>query len=87
MTYAIAKIAKAQLETSANVASAALSAIPGVGTGLMGLTPDSVRATAEWQNARRSYERAWSALRAFNGRFVKTYAEEIRAERDARQAA
>lgn len=50
----------------------------------MGLTPERVRSTPEWQAAKRAYELAANRLRNFNEHFVKKYAKEIRADRRAR---
>lgn len=49
-------------------AGAALNAFP---KGHLGLTPDSVKATPEWKAAKQDYERAFSALRAFNAHQYK----------------
>lgn len=82
MNYQQAKARKAELEAAQHEASRALSAISGGGP--MGLTPDHVKTTPEWQARRVSWDRAWTALRAFNGWYVKTFAAEIKAERRAR---
>lgn len=52
-----------------------------------GLTPDHIKATPEWRAARARYDSAFAALRAFNQRFVKAFARELRAERLARAEA
>ena len=44
-------------------AAAALAAFP---RGPMGLTPDSVKASPEWQAAKAAWTEAFSALRAYN---------------------
>lgn len=55
---------QARLETAWRAAGDALKGFP---KGAMGLTPDSVKASPEWQAAKRAYESAFAALRAFNG--------------------
>ena len=51
-----------------------------------GLTPDSVRQTAEWQSAKRNYDLAVSNLRNFNASYVKKYKKELTKERKERIA-
>jgi hypothetical protein len=85
--YEAAKKRGADLEAKHNAATDALHSVPGHGSGPMGLTPDHVRATPEWQSAKRAAEKAFSALRNHNGDFVKHFAKEYKAERDARRAA
>jgi hypothetical protein len=82
---------RAALDRAASRASARLRAIPGVGSGAMGLTPDSVKARPDYREALASYRAAESALRQFNGAFAKRFARQsaarIRAEREAKAAA
>jgi hypothetical protein len=82
--YAIAKQVKAQLEIECGLASQALRAIPGIGSGPMGLTPDAVKATPEYREAKARSDATFAALRNFNGKFVKLFAAEIKAERRAK---
>lgn len=86
MTFAVAKAAQAAIEDEWNRAGAALRAIPGVGTGPMGLTPDTVRALPEYRAVKLAYDSAFARLRAFNGAFVKAYGRELREERNARRS-
>ena len=79
--------AKAALEANLAAAGKVLGAIPGVGTGPMGLTPDEVKFSPEYRNAKKAVDAAFAALRNFNGKYVKVFKNEIRAERDARRAA
>lgn len=69
-------------------ASECLNAIPGIGSGPMGLTPDAVRATPEFQTANLRYQKAFSALRAINSvltsKFKKRYTAHARAKREAK---
>ena len=85
MSFAAAKAVQAELERARNDASRALNAIAGVGTGAMGLTPSSVKASPEYRAARRAYDQRHADLAAFNARFVKQYATELAAERAARR--
>lgn len=51
------------LETTVNECSKALRAFP---KGAMGLTPNWVKASTEYQTAKANYVRAFAALRQFN---------------------
>lgn len=84
MSYAIAKAVQAELERARDDASRALTAIPGIGSGAMGITPDCVKARPEYRAARRAYDQRHADLAAFNARFVKQYSTELAADR-ARQ--
>lgn len=81
LPYAIAKATQAHLHAATSAAQTALKAIPGVGTGTMGLTPDSVKTSAEYRLAKSALDAAFTAERAFNSTFTKQFAKEIRAER------
>jgi hypothetical protein len=50
----------------------------------MGLTTDEAKASTRYRYAREGYRVAFTRLQNFNRRFVKLYANEIRAERAAR---
>lgn len=63
--------AQAAIEARVRAASATLKAIPGVGMSEMGLTPDAVKQSPEYQEASRRYRMAFEALRAFNKRHLK----------------
>lgn len=81
-SFAQLKIEQSRLEAIATDTGKALRALSGGGP--MGLTPDSVRATPEWQAASKAYAQAFYALREFNMANVKKFAKDIRAERRAR---
>ena len=81
MTFAQGKAIQASLEADVKNHSVTLWAFP---RGAMGVTPDSVKATPEWQTAKRNYAVAFSKLRAFNSEFIKTFKRELTAERNAR---
>lgn len=85
--YIVAKAAKAQIEERVTRTSKILRAIPGVGSGPMGLTPDAVRASPEYRIAKAEFDAAFAALQTFNQRFHKAFATEIKAERCARDKA
>lgn len=86
VTYPMARQIRDRIQAEAETAGARLRAIPGVGSGQIGLTPDSVKATAEYQSARAAWETAFERLRAFNGEYCQRFKREIRAERDAMRA-
>lgn len=81
------RAARDSLERCARVASARLDAIPGTGSGPMGLTPACVKAKPEWQEAHCAYSQAHNALRELNGRCVKLFKRELAQERAERRAA
>lgn len=82
--YVSAKTQRDALQAEVDRTGAALRALSGGGA--MGLTPDDVKASPEWQAAKRAYDAAFAALRQFNQRFTKDFAQDIRAERRARDA-
>ncbi len=84
MAYAIARDG---IEARLRAASARLNAIPGIGSGPMGLTPDSVKQSAEYREARATYDDLHKLLGRLNARNVKRFAPELRAEREAARAA
>jgi len=79
--YTIARATKIELERATREASARLDEIRGTERGVMGLTPDHIKRTPEWKEARRLYDVAFQALRKFNADFNKRYADEIREDR------
>ena len=86
MDYQTAKAYQQQLEQVEKAASDKLNAINGIGTGPLGLTPDSVKSTPEYQQASKEYSAAFQALRNFNGWFTKQFKKEYAADRKARRA-
>jgi len=84
MTFEQAKAIRDQLDAAAAAAGRAIKAVPGVGTGPLGLTPDAVKASPEWRAARAAYDTAAAKLRGFNMFFTRQFARELRAERRAR---
>lgn len=80
-TFEEAKAESDLLEQEEHAAGAALNAFP---RGPMGLTPDAVRATIEYKNAKTRWGKAFKALQCFNVTFVKQFAKELREERKRR---
>ena len=58
-------------ETRYQAAAKALKAIDGVGSGNMGLTPDSVKSSPEYRLAKGRLDRAFQDLRRVNAKVVK----------------
>lgn len=85
--YAVFKTVAAELTHEMEAASAILHAIPGVGSGTTGLTPDTIKATSEYKNARRALDAAVRALQDFNGKYAKHFSKEIRADISAQRLA
>ena len=86
-SYEIAKEVKASLEATLDSANNALRAIPGISSGAMGLTPDSVKASAAYRDASARYHAAHMALRAFNTWFLKNHGAQYRTEMRAKRRA
>lgn len=86
VTYAMARQIRDKIQADAHAAGARLRAIPGVGSGQLGLTPDAVKSTREYQSARAAWESAFATLRAFNAEYCQRFKREIRAEQRARRA-
>lgn len=72
------------LSLAVNETSAKMQEFP---RGPLGLPPDDVKASPEWQTAYRNFNTAFEALRKFNGTYVKAFADELRHERNAVRAA
>jgi len=84
MGYAQAKERHDQLHAEYERTGRALKALSGGGP--MGVTPDSVRATPKWQNAKHAADAAFAALRAFNEEYTRRFKREIAQDRDARRS-
>jgi hypothetical protein len=80
-----AKAKQAELEAACVRASHVINNIPGVGTGRMGLSPDSVKLSPEYRGARADYAVAVFRLGQFNRWFTKAYSGEIAEERKAKR--
>jgi hypothetical protein len=77
--YSQAKAVKDKLWEQMEAHSKALRAISG--GGLMGMTPENVRATPEWQLANSNYAKSSAMVRAYNTEFLKKYSKEYKADR------
>jgi hypothetical protein len=81
-TWPEARALSAELDSRVAAAAEALRAWDHLKSPI-GLTPDHVKASPEWQAAKLAYDRAFAALRTFNGVYTRRFARELRAERDA----
>lgn len=79
--FETAKQSKIVLENALDVADKNLKAFDQYGKSAMGLTPDSVKAMPEWQEAKKAFDKAFTELRNYNGWFMKTFKKEIKEER------
>ena len=88
--YIIARAVKLQLESDMAAAGRAWNAIPGVGSGAIGLTPDCVKQSPEYRRARLAYDSAAATLRDYAKAFMRQHGKQYRAdllrEREARAA-
>ena len=82
--YAEAKARAVELEAATRQTSAALKALSGGGP--MGLTPDAVKATSEWKDAKHAYDVAFAALRTFNTIYLRRFGREIAQDRRSKVA-
>lgn len=78
MNYEEAKLHKQELNEKNILDSANLNAFE---KSTMGLTPDHVRESKEWKQAKQDFERSFAELRYFNGQYIKTFKKEIQADR------
>jgi len=89
--YAILRAHSDALQADLRTASADIRAIPGCGTGPMGLTPDDVKASPAYREARARYDRLHKALGRVNAVIMRHYRSQARddalAARHARAAA
>ena len=83
MTYSEAKRSRDWHEADCRAASLVLDHFA---KGALGLTPDAIRATPAWREAKADYDRHFAQLQAFNQWFVKKFKRQIQAERQARAA-
>lgn len=87
MNFETAKKEYRRLNDEWRAAGKLLGAIPGIGSGPMGLTPDAVRNTPEFQQARAACDKAAANAKAFNTYYNKVFKKEIAAERAMARAA
>jgi len=84
LTFQQATLMRDSFEAHMKQASEALRALPGVGSGAMGLTPDYIKTSQEYREAKRRFEWDLNNLRRFNAWYVKTFKTELREQRNAR---
>lgn len=87
MTFQEFQQERARLIAATCQTSAAWRALTGVGSGAMGLTPDSVKASPEYRKARAEFNAAMRALQAFNARHLKAFKSDLAQEQRAARAA
>lgn len=85
--FNVYRVARDLLDRNARDASARLNAIPGIGSGVMGLTPAHVKASPEYQAAHGAYVQAHKALAELNRINVPRFKLEIARERKERREA
>jgi hypothetical protein len=78
--YAQAKVRRDELEAAVDKADKVLKALSG-GSVIDGRVPDEVRATPEWQAAKRESAAAFAALQRYNSVFVRRFRREMRQDR------
>ena len=84
MTYAQAKDARDHLDHQHKQACEKLAAIPGVGSGPMGLTPDTVKFSPAYRATKAEMDRLFAALRRVNA-FIAKHRRPAAADRKARR--
>lgn len=85
ITYQQAKAYSEALDASYDYATKNLKELSGP-TGPMGLTPDSVKTSAEWKQAKSLADSIFRELRAFNTWYVLRFKKEIAQDRAQRLA-
>ena len=83
MCYEVAKEMKAVMEAREREAAAVLKAVRGDAVGPMGLTPDAVKFSPEYRQAKADWQACWDAMRKFNAWFYKEFTPQVKAERRA----
>jgi hypothetical protein len=78
MTFEEAKSYKQKLEEINNRHSAHLNTFE---RNALGMTPDHIRATSEWKQAKFEFDQSFTELRKFNAHYVKKFKKEIQADR------
>lgn len=81
VTFEDAKKIKAQLEENCKKLGEAFDKYP---RGAMGLTPDHIKVTPEYQRERKLYNIAFTQLQNFNKVYVKQFKKELAEERKNR---
>jgi hypothetical protein len=84
-SFEAAKATRDEINARCKRACERLNTIPGVGTGPMGLTPDEIKFSAEYKEAKREADREFARVREFNDWFTKAYREELAEERKVKR--
>ena len=87
LTFEQATQMRDAFDAQMRAASQALRAVDGVGSGAMGLTPDAVKASAAYQEAKRRFDWDFDNLQKFNAWYVKAFKRELTAQRRAKYGA
>lgn len=80
--FELAKQAKLKYEAEVNRTSDILNKFT---KGEMGLVPDHIKASSEFQAAKKDYENAFNDLRNFNSNYVKQFKVELKEERNKKK--
>lgn len=83
MNYVDAKVISDKANKDCDLANSKLQSVPGLNSGVMGLTPDHVKRSTEYKVAISEFNIAFSYLRKVNAWFVKTYKKDYAADRKA----
>lgn len=83
MCYEVAKEMKAVMEAREREAAAVLKAVRGDAVGPMGLTPDAVKFSPEYRQAKGDWQACNDAARRFNAWFYREFKAQVKAERRA----
>jgi hypothetical protein len=81
MTFEEAKTHQQKLDEKCSIDSAKLNTFP---KNEIGLTPDLVRETPDFQQAKKAFEKSFAELRNFNKWYSKEFKKELAAERKNR---
>lgn len=79
--FDIAKLAADKLAKEYKEKSDALQAFDKLGKTELGLTPDHVKASPEWKQAKADYENAFQAFRNYNQWYTKAFKKELAEQR------
>ena len=78
MTFEQAQAEQQRMEAEMHIAENRLKTYP---RNEIGLTPDAVRQTEEYQRDRAAFNKLFDSYRTFNAWFVKTFKNELREQR------
>lgn len=84
-TYAVYKTVKARAEQMHNDAAKRLQEVSGTEKGPMGMVPDHIKSTQDWQIAYKTERAMFAGLRAINGHGAKHFKKEMAEDRKARR--